>query len=209
MDNALKDTANTILDGHVLIKDVDTGEVLLDKHNSINLINIAYSIASLLGGKLSDSNNFNIVKVVYGNGGTEIDSNGNISYKTPNTDSESGTLYNETYFKMVDGTASNASENIVEVQQYLGQPYSDVIVTSTIEYNKPDATDLSGIQRTVDDASGDASDSTGSGSPYIFDELGLINETGNQLSHIVFHPIEKSANRKIQIIYTIRIRAGS
>ena len=44
---------------------------------------------------------------------------------------------------------------------------------------------------------------------YIFDEIGLINEADKYISHIVFHPIQKSANRKIQVIYTLRIRAGS
>ena len=33
MKNKLKDKAFIEVDGHVLIKDIDTGEVLLDKHN--------------------------------------------------------------------------------------------------------------------------------------------------------------------------------
>ena len=210
-NNTLKDTTNTVIDGHVFIKDVDTGEVLLDKHNSINLINMALAIASLLGGKsTSGSNNFNIVKVAFGNGGTVIDVNGNIEYKTPNTDTASGTLYNETYYKMVDGTDTvNPSENFVEVQEFVGQVYSDVVITTTLGYTEPDATATNGIQRAIDDATGDAASSSGTGSPYIFDEIGLITEAGSYLSHIVFHPIEKSANRKIQVIYTVRIRAGS
>lgn len=201
-NNTLKDTANTVIDGHVFIKDVDTGEVLLDKHNSINLINMALAIASLLGG--SSSGNFNIVKVAFGNGGTEIDVNGNIEYLTPQTDTASGTLYNQTYYKMVDGSDTiNPSENFVEVQEFVGQVYSDVVITTTLAYTEPSD------QRVIDDATGDAVSSSGTGSPYIFDEIGLITETGSYLSHIVFHPIEKSANRKIQVIYTVRIRAGS
>ena len=44
---------------------------------------------------------------------------------------------------------------------------------------------------------------------FIFDELGLYTATGNLLTHIIFHPIQKSANRQIQVIYTVRVRAGA
>ena len=44
---------------------------------------------------------------------------------------------------------------------------------------------------------------------YTFDEIALETAATTRLSHICFHPIEKSANRKIQVIYTIRIQAGS
>jgi hypothetical protein len=49
---------------------------------------------------------------------------------------------------------------------------------------------------------------------FIFNELGLKNKgsagknTGYLLSHIVFDPVQKSANRVIQIIYTLRIRVN-
>ena len=49
---------------------------------------------------------------------------------------------------------------------------------------------------------------------FIFDELGLKSKsstgrnTGLLLSHVVFHPVEKSANRKIQVLYTIKVRTN-
>ena len=48
---------------------------------------------------------------------------------------------------------------------------------------------------------------------FVFDELGLRARAstlgaGILLSHVIFHPVEKSANRVIQVIYTIRIRCG-
>jgi len=206
MDNKLKDLAHAVIDGHVLIKDYDTGEVLLDKHNSINLINIAVAIASLLGGAVdTDSQEgFNVVKMVFGNRGTTINSQGNIEYKTPNTDTATGTLYNQTYYKMVDGTDSrNPNDNNVEIRKYDGQVYSDVVVTATLQYDDPDndPNNTDGPQDTVDDGS--------VGGTYTFDEIGLITAADTYISHIVFHPIQKSANRKVQIIYTLRIRAGS
>ena len=55
---------------------------------------------------------------------------------------------------------------------------------------------------------------------YIFDELGLFSyptdptpsdgsdpiETSNMLTHVIFHPVQKSQNRIIEIIYTIRVQ---
>ena len=243
-----KDSTLALVDGHVLIKDIDTGDVLLDKHNAINFENIAVAIASLLGGAIdtATSAGFTITKMAFGNGGTSIDGTGTVSYKTPNTDSASGTLYNVTYTK--DVSDNTDLDNRVTVVKYDGQVYSDVIVTCTLDYNDPitnagsfsigteytivsagagTPTDFTLIGAT-DSNPGTVFTATGAGTgdgtatsqsaldnsssmtgDYIFDEIGLINEANKYISHIVFHPIQKSANRKIQVIYTIRIRAGS
>ena len=43
---------------------------------------------------------------------------------------------------------------------------------------------------------------------YVFDELALYTGNNDLLTHVVFHPVQKSANRKIQVIYTLRIRSS-
>ena len=45
----------------------------------------------------------------------------------------------------------------------------------------------------------------------MFDELGLTSYassgTGKLLTHVIFHPVQKSLNRLIQIDYTVRVQS--
>lgn len=194
MENILQERALASIDGHVMITDVDTGEVLLDKHNAINFINMAVSLASLLANKLDDEERgYFITHMAFGNGGSIIDSTGSVQYRTPNVHTASGHLHNETYRKSV---ANLDEHNKIQVEKFQGQVFSDVVITSTLGFGEPDGQDA------IDNSSTFESD-------FVFDEIGLVTETESFLTHIVFHPIEKSANRKIQVVYTLRIRAGS
>lgn len=175
--------------GHVLITDADTGDIILDKYNAINSENLAAIIATLLSNGSTNS----ISNMDYGVGGTVVDAVGNIEYKVPRVDGEATTgLYEYAYTKDV----TVGGENNIDVVLHNGYPYSDVVVTSTLGYTEPAG------QLDEDNAGYVDGD-------FIFDEIALKTGSGKYLTHLIFHPIQKSANRKIQVVYTLRIRVGS
>jgi hypothetical protein len=182
MSETLKEKTFFSIDGHVLITDIDTGETLLNKHNAINFQNMSWTIVRLL-----KSGDGVINAMSFGNGGTYINSSGDVVYNAPNVSGNTAQLYNETY------TVDNPG---IGIEQHDGENYSDIVVTAILDYDE-----IVG-QSVTDNATGD--DDT----DYIFDELALKSENGNYLTHIVFHPVQKSANRKIRVIYTLRIIAG-
>jgi hypothetical protein len=146
-----------------------------------------------------------------GNGGLIIDETGNITYNDVNENLVSGTeagLYNPTYYKVVDtyDTTNNTdiTKNKVTVSHTTGLNYTDLVITCTLEENEPSVDNENSLISSSLDYNGD----------YIFNELGLKSRgatgknTGYLLSHIVFDPVQKSANRVIQIVYTLRIRVN-
>ena len=137
----------------------------------------------------------------FGNGGTSVDPTGIITYLTPNSTGTNATIYNQTYTKIVDDrSVSNLDpqRNKIETRHVNGTNYTDVVVTCLLDYGEPNGQDA------VDGAS--ASDSL-----YVFDELGLVSYspsgTGKLLTHVIFHPVQKSLNRLIQIDYTVRVQS--
>jgi hypothetical protein len=139
--------------------------------------------------------------MAFGNGGTTIDPTGIITYLTPNSTGTNASLYNETYTKVVDDRASvniDPIRNKIETRHVTGTNYTDVFVTCLLDYGEPSGQDA-------------FDNSTNTDGTYIFDELGLksYSTTGNSrlLTHVIFHPVQKSLNRLIQIDYTVRIQS--
>lgn len=202
MKNTLLDKSFIEADGHVLIKDVDSGEVLLDKHNAINFENISDAMAGALANKTDPVSGelYHIDSLVYGDDGTEILDTGAIVYKQARVNHTDDQLHNQVYEKSVNASLDTTDngfdqDNNVIKSHPAGEHYTDLIITSTLDYNEPQG------QRETDGDNGDQP-------VFVFDELGIKLKTGKLISHIIFHPIEKSANRRIQVVYTLRIRAG-
>ncbi|MFP5431540.1 MAG: hypothetical protein ACLGIM_00260, partial [Alphaproteobacteria bacterium] len=165
--------------GHVLIRDTLTDEVLVNAKNSIHFENMAECLA--LG--LANRPNGHIHQMVFGNGASTVSAVGTINYFPPNVVGQDAQLYNQTYSKVVDDLSSqnnSPDQNKMRVQHTQGTVYADVVITCTLDLNEPSA------QETFDDA-------TSNDGSYVFDELGLktfdnISGDGRLLSHVIFHP---------------------
>ena len=81
LESQALDNVGLNVSGHILIKDKDTGEVLVDKRNAIHYGNMAYIVAQALNG--FNTENAFIDRIAFGNGATSVDTAGKILYKTP------------------------------------------------------------------------------------------------------------------------------
>lgn len=184
-------------EGHIKIFDPASGEVYIDKRNAIHYENMSVAMVN----SLSNQGKGFIYEMVFGTGGTSVDPTGLITYLTPNTVGVNSSLYNQTYRKVVD---SNAAENLdpvrnkMEVRHISGATYSDILISCLLDYGEP--LDQEAFDNSVD-LSGN----------FVFDELGLKgydpSGSGKLLTHVIFHPVQKSLNRLIQIDYTIRCQS--
>ena len=85
--------------GHVVIRDKDTGEVLVDKDNAIHFENMSEAIAASLAHRSTGSY---IHEMVFGNGASTVSGTGAVTYFPPNVTGQTAHLYNQTYRKVVD-----------------------------------------------------------------------------------------------------------
>jgi len=189
----------TLIQGHIKIHDPKTGEILVNKRNAIHYENMSIALAESLA---NEGQGF-INSMVFGTGGTYIDPTGIVTYLTPNSTGTNATLYNQTFSKVVDDRSVSNTDpvrNKIETRHVNGTNYTDILVTCLLDYGEPSGQDA------VDNA-------TGTESLYVFDELGLrsysSSGTGRLLTHVIFHPVQKSLNRLIQIDYTVRIQSLS
>jgi hypothetical protein len=185
------------IEGFVKIFDPNTKEVFVDKKNAIHYENISISMANTLANK----NIGQIYLMAFGNGGSSVDPTGVITYLPPNTTGQNADLYNPTYAKVVDdNSAANTdpSRNNLTVLHTTGTVYTDILVSCLLDYGEPAG------QQAFDN-------STNFNGEYVFDELGLKTWNGSPvdlrlITHVIFHPVQKSLNRQIQIDYTVRIQ---
>jgi hypothetical protein len=184
-------------EGFLKIYDPNNGEIFVDKKNAIHYENISVSMAQTL----ADRNTGYIYQMAFGNGGSSVDPTGVITYLPPNTVGQNASLYNQTYQKVVDDNSVDNADPINNKMTVLHTPgkfYSDILVTCLLDYGEPAG------QQAFDN-------STNFSGEYVFDELGLKTWNGSAtdlrlITHVIFHPVQKSLNRQIQIDYTLRIQ---
>jgi hypothetical protein len=192
-----KDLTGIHIEGHIKIHNPESGEVFVNKRNAIHYENMSISLAE----SIANAGQGFIYEMAFGNGGTTIDPTGIITYLTPNSTGTNADLYNRTYEKVVnDRSSSNLdpTRNRIEIRHLTGTNYTDVFVTCLLDYGEPNG------QEAFDNTNNNDSD-------YVFDELGLVSYNpdgaGRLLTHVIFHPVQKSLNRLIQIDYTVRIQS--
>ena len=186
------------VEGHIKIHDPESGEVFVDKRNAIHYENISEAMALSLANKTTGF----IHEMHFGNGGTSVDNTGIITYLTPNTTGANANLYNRTYFKSVNYQSSlntDTTRNKITIAHTNATTYTDCIVSCLLDFGEPAGQQAFDNTTTVNDT-------------FVFDEISLFSwegtaGAGNLLTHVIFHPVQKSLNRLIQIDYTIRIQS--
>ena len=192
-----RDLTGLHIEGHIKIWYPETGEIAVNKRNAIHYENMSIALAD----SIANSGQGFIYEMAFGNGGTTVDPTGIITYLTPNSTGINASLYNQRYSKVVDDrSVSNVdpTRNYLETRHVTGVNYTDVFVTCLLDYGEPNG------QNAFDNTT----DNEGN---FVFDELGLKSySTSGQsrlLTHVIFHPVQKSLNRLIQIDYTVRIQS--
>jgi hypothetical protein len=187
------------IQGHIKIYDPQTKEVFIDKRNAIHYENFSIALAN----SIANTGKGFIAEMVFGNGGSRVDTTGIITYLTPNVSGTNAALYNQKYYKAVDGQSVydvDPDRNFMQVRHIAGTYYSDVLVSCLLDFGEPNGQDA--FDTSVNNSGN-----------FVFDELGLRGYSsegqnlGPLLTHVIFHPVQKSLNRMIQIDYTVRIQS--
>jgi len=190
------------IEGFLKIFDPKSGEIFVEKKNAINYENMSEALADTLSSRGYGE----IYEMAFGNGGASVDETGVITYLPPNTTGQNAALYNQTYKKIVDDTSVfnlDPTRNKMTVLHTTGKVYTDILVQCLLDYGEPAG------QAAFDN-------STQTDTNFVFDELGLLANYGTDssgqvitrlLTHVIFHPVQKSLNRQIQVDYTVRIQS--
>ena len=179
------------------VTDVNNPEVIVQKENAIHYENFSQALANSVTNRTTGY----IEEMHFGNGGTAVDSTGVITYLTPNNTGSNSSLYNQTYYKSINDLSAlnnDTARNKIVVRHTTGNKYTDIIVTALLDYGEPSGQAAFDNTTTMSDT-------------YVFDEIALYSwegtaGEGNLLTHVIFHPVQKSLNRLIQIDYTVRIQ---
>ncbi|OUU19409.1 MAG: hypothetical protein CBB97_19355 [Candidatus Endolissoclinum sp. TMED37] len=220
-----KDTINVQAIGTLKISDKETGTVLVDKRNAIHPGNMAYIMASALGGKPASVNSSGsspyINWMAFGNGGSS--STTTISYRSPRVfttydglpiTSSNSTLYSKTYQQEVVSTVYAPGEDMGGGNLV---PENTSKVNFKVEMSHSEYEAMQQLSDpSITTPATDSSTDTTSVTAFTFDEIGLLagvstptgmDETKTlMVTHVTFHPVLLSANRTIVVDYTITVQ---
>lgn len=173
---------------------VPDNEELLIKKNAIHDGNMVYHIAKSMIGQDS-SNSSAIGWFAFGDAGSEVSNSGRITYRATNTTkmrNELADLYNRVYQKKIDDDGFDMmvspvvhptaiSDIKIDLILNKGEPFGQLPMDNALQFSDR----------------------------FVFDEIGLFSNMPDindsyLLTHVVFHPIQKSLNRSFHIKYTIR-----
>src|SRR6056300_1081037 len=178
----MQDNHGILVQGHIKIFDPISQEDFINKRNAIHYENMSIALAE----SLANAGEGFVYEMSFGNGGTNVDPTGIITYLTPNSTGTNAGLYNQTFIKVVDDRNANNTDptrNKIETRHISGTNYTDILVTCLLDYGEPNGQDAFDTA-TDDDAL------------YVFDELGLRSYapdgTGRLITHVIFHPVQKS-----------------
>ena len=176
--------------GFLTIRDKETQMIVVDTNNAIHFGNLTATLAKAFSGSLDGHARY----MVFGNGGSSVTTTGQISYRSPNVSSirdSSAMLYNQTFSKdmSVNTDTDNISFNLSNAN------FADIQFKATLNFGEPNGQD------STDTAINNDGD-------YVFDELGIQAYDNTLITHVLFHPVQKSLNRALEIDYTIRIQMG-
>lgn len=190
----MQDQLNISVEGHVKIMsyaDNDRSDPieLLSKRNAIHKEHMSIALARALAGEDSG----HVYSMHFGSGGATIDQSGSITYSDPNVIGAAD-LNVPAYHEVVDSTRGAPDGNTVGSRHVVGLLYTDVEIRCVLDKSEPFGQPA--FDNTVTTVEGD----------FVFDEIGLKTSDGLLMTHIVFAPITKSANRVIEVVYVLRIR---
>jgi len=209
------------LRGFIKIVDKATGKTLVDKSNAVHFGNISTEIAQALSG---DKNSF-ITYMVFGNGGIVNNDEQRHIYRKPNAGDFKNTkeqLYNPTFaIELTNSASDGVTCQDVDVYGGVAGAYEDILVRVSLANN------IISLQSPFNKAAGSSDQNPDDPSTtYVFNELALYTgpksfgnrQTAEQIeeflnhvdttliTHVIFHPIQKSKNTALDIDYMLRIQ---
>jgi hypothetical protein len=193
MENPNDEMAATV-QGHIKIVSYDdiqtrTGEKIeLDKRNSAHKENCSIALIRSWAGLTSG----HAYSLHFGSGGATVDALQNVVYSVPNT-TGAADLNVPIYYEVIDSKRGAPTDNSITVRHVSGTNFTDMEIRCVLDKNEPAG------QAAFDNVS-----TTLSGN-FVFDELGIKTDDNLLLTHATFSPIEKTANRAFEVVYTIRL----